>query len=60
MDQQLLLWLNHDASSPGLDIFFAWLSQTTWFSVPLFFIILALTMLIVKYLGGRVYYEEPR
>lgn len=26
----------------------------------LFFIILALTMLIVKYLGGRVYYEEPR
>ena len=26
----------------------------------LFFIILALTLLIVKYLGGRVYYEEPR
>ena len=42
MDQRLLLWLNHDASSPELDIFFAWLSQTTWFSVPLFFIILAL------------------
>lgn len=42
MDQRLLLWLNHDATSPGLDIFFAWLSQTTWFSVPLFFIILAL------------------
>ena len=42
MDQNILLWLNHDASSPGLDIFFAWLSQTTWFSVPLFFIVLAL------------------
>lgn len=42
MDQHLLLWLNHDASSPGLDIFFAWLSQTTWFSVPLLVIILAL------------------
>jgi len=26
----------------------------------LFFIILALTLLIVKYLGGRVHYEEPR
>jgi len=26
----------------------------------LFFIILALTLLVVKYLGGRVYYEEPR
>ena len=26
----------------------------------LFFIILGLTLLIVKYLGGRVYYEEPR
>ncbi|MBI3777261.1 MAG: hypothetical protein HY273_17245, partial [Gammaproteobacteria bacterium] len=42
MDQQLLLWLNHDASAPGLDIFFAWLSQTTWFSVPLFALLLAL------------------
>jgi undecaprenyl-diphosphatase len=42
MDQQLLLWLNSDASVPGLDIFFAWLSQTTWFSVPLFALILAL------------------
>ncbi len=42
MDQHLLLWLNHDASSPGLDILFAWLSQTTWFSVPLFVLILAL------------------
>ena len=26
----------------------------------LFFVILALTLLVVKYLGGRVYYEEPR
>jgi multiple sugar transport system permease protein len=26
----------------------------------LFFIILALTLLVVKYIGGRVYYEEPR
>jgi undecaprenyl-diphosphatase len=42
MDQHLLLWLNHDASSPGLDILFAWLSQTTSFSVPLFALILAL------------------
>ena len=42
MDQHLLLWFNHDASTPGLDILFAWLSQTTWFSVPLFALILAL------------------
>lgn len=41
MDRNLLLWLNHDASSPGLDILFAWLSQTTWFSIPLFVLILA-------------------
>jgi undecaprenyl-diphosphatase len=42
MDQQLLLAIHSGWSHPALDVFFAWLSQTTWFSTPLFFVILAL------------------
>ncbi len=42
MDIQLLLAINSGWSNPTLDVFFAWLSQTTWFSLPLFAVILAL------------------
>lgn len=42
MDTQILLWIHHDLGHPALDVFFAWLSQTTWFSLPLFGVILAL------------------
>lgn len=44
MDLQLLLWIHHDLAHPALDVFFAWLSQTTWFSLPLFGVILALLL----------------
>ncbi len=34
MDQQLLLAINQGWASPGLDVFFAWISQSRTFSVP--------------------------
>jgi undecaprenyl-diphosphatase len=42
MDLQLLLAVHTGWSNPTLDVFFAWLSQTTWFSTPLLGLILAL------------------
>ncbi len=41
-DLQLLLGFRDVASSPPLDVFFAWISQTTWFSLPLLGIVLAI------------------
>jgi len=35
MDQQLLLAINQGWASPGLDVFFAWISQGRAFSAPL-------------------------
>jgi undecaprenyl-diphosphatase len=40
MDKTLLLWINQDWAHPWLDFFFAWISQTTFFSIPLIFVIL--------------------
>lgn len=42
MDLQLLLAIHSGWSNPALDVLFAWLSQTTWFSTPLLGVILAL------------------
>lgn len=42
MDLNLLLAIHADGSHPALDVFFAWLSQTKWFSLPLLGVMLAL------------------
>lgn len=40
MDEQLLLFFNQTLSTAWLDIFFAWLSQSTFFSMPLLLAVL--------------------
>ena len=42
MDKNIVLIFQHDLSSPGLDVFFAWISQTKFFSLPLLLICLAI------------------
>lgn len=42
MDRAIFLWINHGWSSPLLDPFFLWVSQTWTFSYPLLLIFLAL------------------
>lgn len=41
MDETLLLWINQAWASPGLDVFFRWISDQATFSIPLLFLLLA-------------------
>lgn len=41
MDQSLLLFLNQTLATPWLDVFFAWISQSRTFSVPLLLLVMA-------------------
>lgn len=40
MDERLLLFLNQTLANAGLDYFFAWISQSLFFSVPLLLIVM--------------------
>ncbi|MBL1277201.1 MAG: phosphatase PAP2 family protein [Ectothiorhodospiraceae bacterium] len=40
MDEYLLLLLNQTLATPWLDVFFAWISQHTFFSTPLLLLVL--------------------
>lgn len=40
MDEKLLLAINQGWANTGLDMFFAWLSQTVYFSLPLLLLVL--------------------
>jgi len=42
LDKALLLFFHQDLSNPALDFFFAWISQTIYFSIPLIFLALAI------------------
>jgi len=42
VDKNIVLIFQHNLSSPGLDVFFTWISQTKFFSLPLLLIILAI------------------
>lgn len=39
MDEAILLFFNQTLSATGLDIFFAWISQSVFFSVPLLLLV---------------------
>jgi membrane-associated phospholipid phosphatase len=41
LDQSLLLFVNQHMAAPWLDVFFAWISQSRFFSIPLLFVVLA-------------------
>ena len=40
MNEQLLLWINQGWAHPWLDVFFAWISQSKAFSIPLLALLL--------------------
>jgi len=41
VDKSIILFFQHDLSSSGLDVFFSWISQTKYFSLPVLLICLA-------------------
>jgi undecaprenyl-diphosphatase len=40
LDQSLLLFFNQDMAASWLDVFFAWISQDTFFSIPLLLLVM--------------------